>query len=47
MSDLILESGRTRKNNWRNLWRYRELFYFLVWRATLVRYKQTVIGIAF
>jgi lipopolysaccharide transport system permease protein len=26
------------------LWRYRELFYFLVWRDLKVRYKQTVIG---
>ena len=29
-----------------DLWRYRELFYFLAWRDILVRYKQTVIGIA-
>jgi lipopolysaccharide transport system permease protein len=28
------------------LWRYRELFYFLAWRDILVRYKQTVIGVA-
>jgi lipopolysaccharide transport system permease protein len=28
------------------LWRYRELFYFLAWRDILVRYKQTVIGLA-
>lgn len=28
------------------LWRYRELFYFLAWRDILVRYKQTAIGIA-
>ncbi|HAM52405.1 MAG TPA: hypothetical protein DCP92_17545 [Nitrospiraceae bacterium] len=28
-----------------DLWRYRELFFFLAWRAILVRYKQTVIGI--
>ena len=31
---------------WRDLWRYRELFYFLAWRDILVRYKQMVIGIA-
>jgi len=30
----------------RNLWEYRELFYFLVWREVKVRYKQTVIGAA-
>src|SRR4030095_4432489 len=28
----------------RELWRYRELLYFLVWRDVMVRYKQTVIG---
>jgi lipopolysaccharide transport system permease protein len=44
--DLIIESGRAEKNYWRDLWRYRELFYFLAWRDILVRYKQTVIGIA-
>jgi lipopolysaccharide transport system permease protein len=30
----------------RELWRYRELLYFLTWRDILVRYKQAVIGIA-
>jgi lipopolysaccharide transport system permease protein len=44
--DLIIEAGRTEKNYWKDLWRYRELFYFLAWRDILVRYKQTVIGIA-
>jgi lipopolysaccharide transport system permease protein len=29
-----------------SLWQYRELLYFLVWRDIKVRYKQTVIGIA-
>jgi lipopolysaccharide transport system permease protein len=46
MTELIIEPGRTEKNYWRDLWRYRELFYFLAWRDILVRYKQTVIGIA-
>lgn len=44
--DLLIEAGRTEKNYWRDLWRYRELFYFLAWRDILVRYKQTVIGVA-
>jgi len=44
--DLLIEAGRGEKNYWRDLWRYRELFYFLAWRDILVRYKQTVIGIA-
>jgi len=45
MSHLIIEPGRTEKNYWRDLWRYRELFLFLAWRDILVRYKQTVIGV--
>src|SRR5215471_4159542 len=44
--ELIIESGRTERHYWRDLWRFRELFYFLAWRDVLVRYKQTVIGIA-
>ncbi len=28
------------------VWRYRELLYFLVWRDVKVRYKQTVLGVA-
>src|SRR5215510_628125 len=46
MHDLLIEPGRAEKNYWRDLWRYRELFYFLAWRDILVRYKQTVIGVA-
>lgn len=30
----------------RELWRYRELLYFLVWRDVKVRYKQTALGAA-
>src|SRR6476660_3718507 len=29
-----------------DLWRYRELLFFLTWRDVKVRYKQTVLGIA-
>jgi lipopolysaccharide transport system permease protein len=43
---LIIEPGRAEKNYWRDLWRYRELFYILSWRDIKVRYKQTVIGVA-
>src|ERR1700685_2077038 len=46
MPELIIEAGRTERHYWRDLWRYRELFYFLAWRDILVRYKQTAIGIA-
>jgi lipopolysaccharide transport system permease protein len=44
--ELIIEAGRTERHYWQDLWRYRELLYFLAWRDILVRYKQTVIGIA-
>ncbi len=46
MSKLIIESGRAEKNYWADLWRYRELFYILAWRDVTVRYKQTVVGVA-
>jgi lipopolysaccharide transport system permease protein len=44
--DLVIEPGRAELNYWRDLWRYRELFYILAWRDLAVRYKQTVIGVA-
>lgn len=44
--ELIIEAGRSEAQYWQDLWRYRELLYFLAWRDILVRYKQTVIGIA-
>lgn len=43
---LVIEAGRAHRQYWRDIWRYRELFYFLVWRDILVRYKQTVVGVA-
>ncbi|MEL7067988.1 MAG: ABC transporter permease [Cyanobacteria bacterium J06581_3] len=43
---LRIEAGRTEAQYWRDIWRYRELFYFLAWRDILVRYKQTFIGVA-
>jgi lipopolysaccharide transport system permease protein len=44
--ELVIEAGRAEKQYWKDLWRYRELFYFLAWRDILVRYKQTAIGMA-
>lgn len=46
MAEIIIQAGRAERQYWRDLWRYRELFYFLAWRDILVRYKQTVIGVA-
>jgi lipopolysaccharide transport system permease protein len=46
MAEIVIEAGHSERQYWKDLWRYRELFWFLAWRDVLVRYKQTVIGIA-
>jgi lipopolysaccharide transport system permease protein len=47
MPHLVIEPrGYWSSFNLRDLWRYRELFYFLTWRDVKVRYKQTVLGAA-
>ncbi|MEP0913989.1 ABC transporter permease [Leptolyngbya sp. GB1-A1] len=43
--ELVIEEGQAERQYWKDLWNYRELFYFLAWRDVLVRYKQTVIGV--
>jgi lipopolysaccharide transport system permease protein len=43
---IIIEAGRAERHYWQDLWRYRELFLVLSWRDITVKYKQTVIGIA-
>jgi homopolymeric O-antigen transport system permease protein len=45
-AEIVLEPNRAEHYYWRDLWRYRELFYVLAWRDLAVRYKQTVIGVA-
>jgi lipopolysaccharide transport system permease protein len=42
----VLEPGRAERHYWRDLWHYRELFAILAWRDVSVRYKQTMIGVA-
>src|SRR5438046_819994 len=32
--------------NFRELWQFRDLLYFLTWRDVKVRYKQTFLGVA-
>ena len=44
--ELVVEAGRADLHYWRDLWRYRELLGFLAWRDIKVRYKQTVLGVA-
>lgn len=46
MSTVVIEPGRSAKNYWKDLFRYRELFYILAWRDVSVRYKQTAVGVA-
>jgi lipopolysaccharide transport system permease protein len=46
MNELVIEADRVERQYWRDLWRYRELFFFFAWRDLLVRYKQTVVGVS-
>jgi lipopolysaccharide transport system permease protein len=43
---LVIEPNRRAVHYWRELWVYRDLLYFMVLRDISVRYKQTMIGIA-
>ena len=43
---IILEPTKQIPINIRELWEYRELLYFLIWRDLKVRYKQTILGAA-
>jgi lipopolysaccharide transport system permease protein len=43
---LVLEPGRAERHYWRDLWAYRDLFVILAWRDIAVRYKQTIVGVA-
>ncbi len=43
---LVIEPGIADRHYWQDLWRFRELFYVLAWRDIAVRYKQTIIGVA-
>ena len=43
---LVIEPGRRELDYWSDLWHFRELFAILAWRDVAVRYKQTVVGVA-
>ena len=45
-TDVIEPTSGWRLIDFRELWRYRDLFYFLVWRDIKVRYAQSVLGIS-
>lgn len=40
----IIDSENIGLFNWKELWRYRELFYFFTWRDIKIKYKQTILG---
>jgi lipopolysaccharide transport system permease protein len=44
--EVVIEAGRADRHYWADLWAYRELFQVLAWRDVTIRYKQTVIGVA-
>jgi lipopolysaccharide transport system permease protein len=43
--EYVIESSQKTIVNWRELWHYRELFYFFTWRDIKVKYKQTALGL--
>jgi lipopolysaccharide transport system permease protein len=43
---VVIEPNKANANYWKDVWHFRELLWFLAWRDILVRYKQTVIGLA-
>jgi homopolymeric O-antigen transport system permease protein len=43
---IVIEAGHADRHYWRDLWRYRELLYFLARRDVAVRYKQAFLGMA-
>src|SRR3954471_24951940 len=46
MDEIVLEAGRAERHYWRDVWQYRELLQVLAWRDVAVRYKQTLLGVA-
>lgn len=44
MAELVIKPQKRLNISLRELWAYRELFYFFAWRDIKVRYKQTAIG---
>ncbi|GAB6047262.1 ABC transporter permease [Methyloparacoccus murrellii] len=44
--EILITPNRIVGNYWRDIWRYRELFWFMAWRDILLRYKRMSIGVA-
>lgn len=43
--DLVIDPDCVQKEYLKDVFRYRELFYFMAWRDIVVRYKQTLLGV--
>ncbi|RAW02658.1 ABC transporter permease [Pseudochryseolinea flava] len=43
--EYVIGPDNTSFFNWKELWDYRELFYFFTWRDVKVKYKQTALGL--
>jgi hypothetical protein len=39
---MVLEAGRTDRQYWHDVWRYRELFFILAWRDVSIRYSRCI-----
>jgi lipopolysaccharide transport system permease protein len=46
VEETVVRAGHSTRHYFVDLWKHRELFVFLAWRDLLVRYKQTVAGVA-
>jgi lipopolysaccharide transport system permease protein len=44
--EIVIEATKDERHYWADMWQYRELFFALAQREILVRYKQTVVGLA-
>ena len=42
--EYVVDSNRRKLFDWRELWEYKELFYFFTWRDIKIKYKQTALG---
>lgn len=45
LAPTFIGPSRARGVRWRELWSYRELLFFMVWRDVKVRYRHTVLGL--
>jgi lipopolysaccharide transport system permease protein len=43
---IVIEPNKSVKDYWLDFWRFRELLYMLSWRDLKVRYRQTMLGVA-